>query len=97
MNYPARMSTLAVAGLPMIQRNNAMHTVATQKLTRELGLGLFYSTYDELAERLNDKDYMMKLSENCWKNRLHFSFDYHIADLLTFFYQVIEKKKNDIF
>ena len=41
LNYPARMATLARAGLPMIQRANPGALVATQSLTKRLGMGFF--------------------------------------------------------
>ena len=40
LNYPARIATLAAAGLPMIQKNNAGARVAIQALARGRDLGL---------------------------------------------------------
>jgi hypothetical protein len=55
LNYPARLSTLAAAGLPLIQRDNTGAIVATQALARSLGNGLFYRSIPELADRLRDR------------------------------------------
>lgn len=90
INYPARMSTLAAAGLPMIQKNNAMHMVATQDLTKQLGIGIFFSTYEELADKLRNKNELNILRTNCWNHRHFFSFDYHVDHLCAYFQKVIE-------
>lgn len=90
LNFPARMTTLAAAGLPMIQKNNSMHIVATQAITKKMEIGLFYSTISELSEKLRDKKAMKVLRDNCWKKRDYFSFDYHVNDLVNFFNQIIE-------
>ncbi|QNR86775.1 glycosyltransferase family 2 protein [Pedobacter riviphilus] len=94
LNYPARMNTLAAAGLPMIQRNNAVHTVASQNLTKCLGIGLFFSTYAELAEKLNDRNMISKMQNKCWAKRKVFSFEFHVDNLLIFFDEVITDHKN---
>ena len=54
LNLPARMATLAAAGLPMIQRDNTGATVAIQSVGRELGVGLFFEDYEGLAAQLRD-------------------------------------------
>jgi glycosyltransferase involved in cell wall biosynthesis len=90
-NYPARMSTLAAAGLPMIQKNNSIHTVATQELTRKLEVGLFFSTYEELGEKLRNSENMKTLKENCWKQRSFFCFDHHSGRLIDFFKTTIKE------
>lgn len=89
LNFPARLSTLAAAGLPMIQRNNSIHTVASESLTRSLDIGVFFSSIDELYYRLNDKAEMKRLRDNCWRNRDTFTFDYHIDRLISFFRETI--------
>lgn len=95
LNYPARMSTLAAAGLPMIQKDNAGHIVATQSLIKELNMGIFFNSFDELGDHLRNKKKMAEIRENVWNNRMYFSFDYHVDDLVTFFRKVIAKKKNE--
>ncbi|HLR38043.1 MAG TPA: glycosyltransferase family 2 protein [Chitinophagaceae bacterium] len=92
LNYPARISTLAVAGLPMIQKNNSGHLVASQKLLTELGVGVLFNSYNELGKQLNDEKSMEILRQNVWEKRLQFSFDYYIHDLINFFKQVIKAK-----
>jgi len=92
LNLPARMSTYAAAGLPMIQRNNAMHLVASQMVTKALDIGIFFETYAELAAKLNDRDYLHTIRERAWQARIHFSFDTHTDKLIQFFREVIERK-----
>lgn len=93
MNLPARMSTYAAAGLPMIQRNNAMHLVASQAITKQMNIGIFFETYVELAKKLRDTDFMNSVKENAWNRRAHFSFDSHFNSLIAFFKQIKRGKK----
>ncbi|RKN76893.1 glycosyltransferase family 2 protein [Ulvibacterium marinum] len=94
LNYPARMSTLAAAGVPMIQRDNKGHIAATQSLIRKLDCGVFFKEFRDLGSILRNKDRMQEIRENMWKKRDQFSFDYHVEDLLSFFRKVIESKKS---
>jgi hypothetical protein len=89
LNLPARMATLAAAGLPMIQRDNTGAIVATQTLARELDIGIFYDTIDALGAQLRDQARLEQLRRNVWQQRHRFSFDYHVDDLLAFFRKVI--------
>ena len=91
LNYPARMATLAVAGLPMIQRRNEGAIVASAALTKKLGIGLFYDTIDELASQLRQPGTMRALREQVWQTRMQFSFDHHVPALEAFFHAVIER------
>lgn len=91
LNYPARMSTLAAAGLPMIQKDNSGHIVATQNLTKQLGIGLFFKELENLRECFSDEAKRKEIRENAWKHRYLFSFDHHVKDLTNFFHKVIDK------
>jgi glycosyltransferase involved in cell wall biosynthesis len=90
LNYPARVSTLALSGLPMIQQNNEGAIVATQSLARQLGLGVFFDTMDNLGVQLHDKQRMQAIREQLNQKRDLFTFDYHVPELVTFFRKVIE-------
>jgi hypothetical protein len=93
LNYPARMATLAVAGLPMLQRNNSEHIVATQTLVKKMDLGLFFDDLKDLGTLLRDKERMEELRKNVWANRHHFCFDNHVETLVNFFRKVMNSKK----
>lgn len=93
LNYPARIPTLAAAGLPMIHLNNAGHIAASYTLIENKKMGISFSNFDELADKLYDKQLMKSISENVWNNRMDFTFDSHIDDLLSFFKKVILTKK----
>jgi glycosyltransferase involved in cell wall biosynthesis len=95
LNYPARMSTLAAAGLPMIQSNNDGHLVATQTLIKPMNSGIFFDSIDDLGRQLNDRALMNMKRKAIWENRMQFSFDYHIDDLLLFFKEVIKMKQDE--
>lgn len=92
LNYPARIATLAAAGLPMLQRDSTGHLVATQTLVRDMNLGLFFRNMEELAAQLRDKDRLDALRQNVWEQRQYFTFDYHADALVAFFRQLIHRK-----
>ena len=89
LNIPARIATLAAAGLPMIQHANDGAIVATQTQARELGTGLFFDTLDDLAASLRDTARMAALREQVWQQRRLFTFDEHVPALVEFFRGVI--------
>ncbi len=89
LNIPARLSTLALAGVPLIQRDNTGAGVATQSLVRQLGIGVFFTDFDELAGQLADRDHMAGLRAQTWRHREHFTFDAHADELVAFLRRVI--------
>jgi glycosyltransferase involved in cell wall biosynthesis len=97
LNLPARMNTLAAAGLPMLQRNNQGHIVAMQSKVQELNTGICFDSYGQLGALLKNKELMQTLRENMLIHRYKFSFDYHVPALISFFRKIINKKieKND--
>ncbi|HEU4326484.1 MAG TPA: glycosyltransferase [Roseiflexaceae bacterium] len=93
LNYPARIATLAVAGLPLLQRDNSGAVVAAQNLARRLDIGVFFRTMDELRARLADTAHTARLRENVWRQRDLFTFDHHADRLVDFFRSVIARKR----
>ncbi|MCA1710870.1 MAG: glycosyltransferase [Actinobacteria bacterium] len=93
LNYPARMGTLAAAGVPMIQYDNEGHAVASQTLCRERDLGVFYRNADDLAAQLHDRARMRALRASVWAQRDEFTFDAHVDELVAFFREVIAAAK----
>lgn len=93
LNYAARMTTLAAAGLPMLQKNNEGHISATFSLINKMGMGINFDSFAELGSKLRNKEYIEEIRENVWNNRLIFSFDYHVNDLTDFFKRVIKNKR----
>jgi len=89
LNYPARLATLAAAGLPMIQRDNPGAIVATEALAQRLGIGLFYRDIPELAESLRDRARLAAIRERVLAARDEFCFDSHVPALEDFFRRVI--------
>ncbi|MEN5131917.1 glycosyltransferase family A protein [Elizabethkingia anophelis] len=87
LNIPARLTTLAAAGLPIIQKDNSGHWVATQTLAEESGVGIFINN--------NSRDFLLenikKARECMWRKRFEFSFDHHVNDLTDFFLNVINE------
>ncbi len=91
LNYPARIATLAAAGVPMLQYDNGAAVVATQTLVRESGLGLFGRDVPDLARSLRARAHVAALRENVWTRRQEFTFDYHADRLVDFFRLVLAR------
>lgn len=92
LNYPARIPTLAAAGVPSIQYDNSGSLVAMQSLTRALDIGIFYQDAGSLAAQLHDTARMQRLRESIWEQRDAFAFDAHADDLIAFFRRVIDAR-----
>jgi hypothetical protein len=91
LNLPARLGTYAAAGLPWIMRDNAGHAVAPQRLAADLGVGLPFRSYDELAGRLRDRRLMERLTANMRNARHGFAFDSHVEALVGLFRAVTRR------
>lgn len=92
LNIPARLTTLAMAGLPMIQKNNIGHVVTMQNIAKKRDIGVFFTDIEDLCRQLKDHRYMNILRENMLRQRSEFSFDYHVPKLVSFFRDVIKTK-----
>lgn len=89
LNYPARIGTLAAAGLPLIQYDNHDAIVAADRLARRLDVGIFCRDLAELRPQLADAERMEALRANVWRQRDRFTFDHHVDRLVAFFREVI--------
>jgi hypothetical protein len=92
LNYPARLSTFAAAGIPIIQRDNRGSIVATQTLARDLDIGVFFRDPESLVDALADQPRMAELRANARRHRSWFTFDHHADRLLEFFSEVIASR-----
>lgn len=93
LNLPARLNTLAAAGLPMIQRDNSGHIVAMQACIRQRDMGVFFQTYDDLADQLYDTARLEQLRRNVLEHRMDFAFDTYMDKLVELFRTVVARKK----
>jgi hypothetical protein len=84
VNYPARLGTLAAAGVPMLQRENPGSVVATQTLLRQRELGVLWREPDDLVAALTDRALLHRLRKSVWSQRDHFTFDAHADELVAF-------------
>jgi glycosyltransferase involved in cell wall biosynthesis len=89
LNYPARLATLAAAGLPLLQRDNSGAVVATQSLARALDIGVFFEDMSHLGAQLLDTARLDAVRDNMWRQREVFTFDHHVQRLVAFFRDVI--------
>jgi glycosyltransferase involved in cell wall biosynthesis len=94
LNIPARMSTLALAGLPMLQYDNDGHAVAMYSLAKKLDIGLFFTNMQQLKSLLMDVERMKQIRNNVWRQRELFTFDYYADQMIDFFEEVIQYKKS---
>jgi hypothetical protein len=96
LNFPARIATLVAAGLPVLQRDNTGHIVATQNLVQQMDIGLFFSDMEQLRGQLDEKDRIDQIRANVWSRREEFTFDYHVDRLVDFFRRVISRQNKKI-
>ena len=89
LNYPARIATYAVAGLPMIQADNAGSIVATQALCDGRGLGVTFTSIPHLAAQLKDRPRMAEIRDRVYTQRDDFTFDAHADRLVAFLRQAV--------
>lgn len=88
------MSTYGMAGIPMLIRDNTGHRVGSQEYLEKQGMALKYNSIATIKDSFTDRDKVNLIRENVWNNRNIFSFDYHIQDLIDFFYKVIHSKNS---
>ncbi len=91
LNWPARMATLAAAGVPMVQYDNGGSVVATQTLVRDRDLGVFYRDAAGLASALADVERMAELRDSAWRQRGLFTFEHHADELVGFLRETIRR------
>lgn len=92
LNLPARIATYALAGLPMILRDNRPSRVAAQRLLEEWGAGVLVRSLDELGDKLRDERAMALARERAWASREAFTFDAHAPRLVRFFRDVMASR-----
>lgn len=91
LNLPARIATYAAAGLPIILPDNTGNAVASNMIAEKYGVGLVYKDKDDLICLLQDEVKTRRHANNMMKNRMEFSFDYHVPRLVKFFRSIIEE------
>ena len=78
LNLPARIPTLAAAGLPLIVPAPPPGSVhAASRLARELGCGVLYEDLDDLARQLRDRELIEARRAAAWRAREKLTFDHH--------------------
>ena len=94
LNLPARISTYAAAGLPILIPDNSGNEVASNNLIEKYDVGLVYKDMNEMISLLQDEVRSRKYGNNMRDCRMEFSFDYHVPRLVDFFsYSDIKKRK----
>ncbi|TQM51507.1 glycosyltransferase involved in cell wall biosynthesis [Arcticibacter tournemirensis] len=91
LNLPARINTLAAAGIPMIQKSNPDHIVAMRSYVEKYNMGVFYKDIKDLVSQLKDRKKLEEIEQSVREQRLKFTFDYHVPFIIQFFREVINK------
>lgn len=91
INSPARMSTYAMAGLPMIMHDNTGHIVHHQEYLEELGMAVTTKSFDTLGEKFADSAKNHEMRENAWNRRYTFCFDNYADELVEMFRNIINE------
>ncbi len=89
LNYPARLATLMVSGVPTLQYDNTNAIFATHTLARERNLGLSFARMEDLGTQLCDRARMGAIRESVWAQRDGFTFDAHADRLIAFLRTVV--------
>jgi glycosyltransferase involved in cell wall biosynthesis len=90
LNLPARINTLAAAGIPMIQKQNSRQVSAQYSYVMKYGMGIAYTEVKELIAQLKNSSLLEKVSQNVMLHRKQFMFDSHLESLIQFFKKVID-------
>ena len=80
----------------MIQKLNANHIMAMKNYVERYEMGIYYNTINELRPQLKDKELMERVEQEVKKNRMEFTFDYHVPSLINFFRDVISSFKHNL-
>ena len=89
LNLPARLATLAAAGLPMLLRDNPGHRVAIQSLLRARDEGLFFTSSADAAAQLRDHARLATVRDRVRARRFDYCFDDHVPRLVGFLREVL--------
>ncbi|HEX5826843.1 MAG TPA: glycosyltransferase family 2 protein [Candidatus Limnocylindrales bacterium] len=92
LNLPARMATLAAAGLPMLQRANEGHVVATRAWGARTGADIAFEDWDELAARLHDDRVRRRARDAVLAVRHELTFDAHVPRLEAFLRHIVNHR-----
>jgi glycosyltransferase involved in cell wall biosynthesis len=93
LNLPARIATLALAGLPMLQARNEGSIVAAHRLVQGSGYGVDFHDLDEVGARLRDASGVERVRARVWEERVRFTFDHHADRLAAFLRRVADGRQ----
>jgi hypothetical protein len=96
LNLPARIATLAAAGVPLIQFDNRESVVAAQSLADQMGIGISYRSVEDLREQLREEIRTRAVRGRVVDSRDAFTFDAHADRLLDFLRRIAESRRPSI-
>ena len=92
LNIPARISSYAAAGLPVISPSNEGCISAITETLKDYDIGILFDNFGHLIRMLHDRKLLSNKQENMMRNRRKFSFDYYVPEMTGLFRQAIEEK-----
>lgn len=90
LNAPARIPTLAAAGLPMLQQRSPGSVVAAERVVG--AAGVLYDDVDDLVDRLLDHAGLAAVAQACWAGRDRFTFDAWADDVVAVLRGAVERR-----
>ena len=90
LNAPARLSTYASAGLPMLQQRSPGCVVAAERIVG--CAGVLYDDLDDLVDRLRDRPVLDATADASWSGRGRFTFDAHADALVAVLRRAVERR-----
>ena len=93
LNIPARISSYAAAGIPVISPDNNGHISAIQSQLNHYDIGLEFNSMNSLVCMLKNRNLVAAKASNMKKARMCFAFDTYVPMLIKMFYRAIENKK----
>jgi glycosyltransferase involved in cell wall biosynthesis len=84
LNFPGRLGTYAVGGLPLVVAENAGHRVAIRDFAEKLGIAVAFEGVPDLAAKLRDRSHLAAVTGNARTARASFNFDEQVPRLLEF-------------
>lgn len=95
LNIPARISSYAAAGLPVISPSNRGCISAINETIKVLDIGFLFDDIEHLTAMLHNKELVEKKTQNMLNCRKQFSFDYYVPQLISLFRKAIMEKQQN--
>ena len=90
LNAPARLPTLAAAGLPVLQQRSPGSTVAVERLVG--AAGVLHDDTDDLVGQLHDRVLLDAAAKAQWEGRHRFTWDHWADDVVAVLQGAVDRR-----